>query len=122
MSQEPETRPEWEQTELHPQEMYEHLDYPWIRAWGRLCGFTATATEAMLARARRDAAPGDALIWSSLGDGQGLPADEHPTERWITLVDVTDPESRIWLVDYAQSRDLPVPYAAIRAWIDPLRQ
>ena len=80
--------------------------YPWVLAWGRLHGFSDQVVLRHLWRAARELAPPTVLYYTE-------------AEVWLTLEDVTNPETRLWLLDWAQSRDLPLPYGVIRAWITP---
>lgn len=87
---------------------YEATDYPWIRAWGRLCGFDQHTVEAQLALARTEAAPETATA-------------KVDTPGWMTLIDIWPEayESRIWMVDWAESRGLSIPASVLRVWLDP---
>ena len=80
--------------------------YPWIRAWGQLCRYDQETVESQLARAETENAPPDACY-------------RFNTEPWVTLKEIVRVEARIWLVDWAESRDLAIPPSALRIWLDP---
>jgi len=82
--------------------------HPWIIAWGMLCGFRRETTLSQLRLAEAELAPRTAL-------------SRFHQERWVTLEDVDEHayETRLWLLDYAWSRGLTIPYEVLKVWLDP---
>ena len=97
---------------FEPEESHVDLDvlYPWVRAWSQLIGLSPEQTSSMQKRAYAEQAPPIALIRAS------------DAERWVLLTDVWSNayETRLWLLDWAWSRNLSIPYEVLRVWLDPL--
>jgi hypothetical protein len=62
------------------------MDYPYIRAWGRMIGSKDYYITMQIEQARQDAAPNDATYKSSDG-------------HWHTIADVTREDTRALLND-----------------------
>lgn len=83
--------------------------YPWIPAWGMLCRFPPNVVREQLRLAVEQDAPPTAL------------SRFHDDQRWVCLADITTDayETRLWLLDYAYSRDMTIPYEVLKVWLDP---
>jgi hypothetical protein len=82
--------------------------YPWILAWGLLCRFPQETTNAQVRKAIAEKAPPTAI------------SRIHDDDRWVTLEDIIEHETRLWMLDYAYARDMVLPYRTLRVWLDPL--
>jgi hypothetical protein len=83
--------------------------YPWIIAHALLRVLPSTEVAADLVRAVQVDAPPTVLAY----DGNG---------RWLTLQGIPKEqhELRLWLLDYAFSRDMTIPYEVLKVWLDEL--
>lgn len=70
------------------------LDYVYIRAWDAVLGSTASWTEEQIAKARRDAAPEDAIYW-----------DERE-KRWHRFADIANDRIKLEMKDIIERLQL----------------
>lgn len=93
---------------LHEMEL--DTAYPWVKAWGRLIGLTYAQARAMQEQAEKDEAPAIAVIRT--------PGE---ASHWVLLTDVEPSayETRLYLLDWASSRNLTIPEEVLRVWLDP---
>lgn len=71
------------------------MDYPHLRAWDRMMGSHDYWKEAMLARARREKAPADAVYHTG---GWATPG------RWVTFGEVAAPDTRRLIEEMVNAR------------------
>lgn len=82
--------------------------YPWIIAYGMMQSTPAKIIRSDLVRAIQVGAPSSVIchngngVWTTLGS---IPAEHH--------------ETRLWLLDWAWSRDMTLPYETLKVWLDP---
>jgi hypothetical protein len=85
----------------------DYVDYPWVIAWGRLCGHPRAEIDERVLRAVDEQAPPNAVYYDGL---------KH---RWALLEEIIKPESRGWLIDYSYHMGIPLPSAVLRLWSNP---
>lgn len=83
--------------------------YPWLIAFGMLHRSPNRDVAEDLIRAVRVNAPATVLGY----DGNG---------RWLVMEGISSQQAelRLWLLDYAFSRDMVIPYEVLKAWLNDL--
>lgn len=94
-------------TDAYGPHLPDDYDFPWVRAWGRRIDMTEDQIDRMVTRAQNDRAPHTALVRFAMQD------------HWMTLDDIVNIESRLWLMAYAEQMGLEIPHSVMAHWLDP---